>query len=312
MAVKIFIDGQAGTTGLRIHERLADRKDLTMITLTEETRKDPEARRAAILESDVTFLCLPDDAAREAVALAGDADVRIIDASTAHRTAPGWAYGIPELSAAHKYAVVNAKFTANPGCHASGFVIPVYPLVASGMIPKETPLTVFSLTGYSGGGKKMIAEYESPEKPELYNTPRIYGLSLKHKHLPEMQKICGLDIPPVFCPIVDDYYKGMAVTVMLQNSMLKGNPTAKDIHGALAAHYDGKKVIKVHPFGYEDPMIAAGTMAGKDSMELVVNGHEGQTIITALFDNLGKGASGAAVENMNLMLGFEETAGLNL
>ena len=208
--------------------------------------------------------------------------------------------------------VYNAKFTANPGCHASGFVIPVYPLVASGMIPKETPLTVFSLTGYSGGGKKMIAEYESPEKPELYNTPRIYGLNLKHKHLPEMQKICGLDVPPVFCPIVDDYYKGMAVTVMLQNSMLKGNPTAKDIHEALAAHYDGKKVVKVHPFGYEDPMIAAGTMAGKDSMELVVNGHEGQTIITALFDNLGKGASGAAVENMNLMLGFEETAGLNL
>ena len=158
----------------------------------------------------------------------------------------------------------------------------------------------------------MIAEYESPEKPELYNTPRIYGLNLKHKHLPEMQKICGLDIPPVFCPIVDDYYKGMAVTVMLQNSMLKGNPTAKDIHEALAAHYDGKKVVKVHPFGYEDPMIAAGTMAGRDSMELVVNGHEGQTIITALFDNLGKGASGAAVENMNLMLGLEETAGLNL
>ena len=236
----------------------------------------------------------------------------IIDASTAHRTAPGWAYGIPELSDMHKDAVVHAKFTAHPGCHASGFVIPVYPLVASGMIPKETPLTVFSLTGYSGGGKKMIAEYESPEKPELYNTPRIYGLNLKHKHLPEMQKICGLDIPPVFCPIVDDYYKGMAVTVMLQNSMLKGNPTAKDIHEALAAHYDGKKVVKVHPFGYEDPMIAAGTMAGKDSMELVVNGHEGQTIITALFDNLGKGASGAAVENMNLMLGLEETAGLNL
>ena len=158
----------------------------------------------------------------------------------------------------------------------------------------------------------MIAEYESPEKPELYSTPRIYGLNLKHKHLPEMQKICGLDVPPVFCPIVDDYYKGMAVTVMLQNSMLKGNPTAKDIHEALAAHYDGKKVVKVHPFGYEDPMIAAGTMAGKDSMELVVNGHEGQTIITAMFDNLGKGASGAAVENMNLMLGLEETAGLNL
>ena len=308
---KIFVDGSSGTTGLRIADRLAERDEFEILKISEADRKDVRARAAVINESDLSFLCLPDDAAREVVPLLRD-DVRILDTSTAHRTAPGWAYGIPELSAAHKYAVVNAKFTANPGCHASGFVIPVYPLVASGMIPKETPLTVFSLTGYSGGGKKMIAEYESPEKPELYNTPRIYSLSLKHKHLPEMQKICGLDVPPVFCPIVDDYYKGMAVTVMLQNSMLKGNPTAKDIHEALAAHYDGKKVVKVHPFGYEDPMIAAGTMAGKDSMELVVNGHEGQTIITALFDNLGKGASGAAVENMNLMLGLEETAGLNL
>lgn len=312
MKPKVYIDGKEGTTGLQIYDRLASRDDIELLLIDETKRKDPDERKKLINAADITFLCLPDAAAKEAVSFVEKDSARIIDASTAHRTAPGWAYGIPELSDMHKDAVVHAKFTANPGCHASGFVIPVYPLVASGMIPKETPLTVFSLTGYSGGGKKMIAEYESPEKPELYSTPRIYGLSLKHKHLPEMQKICGLDIPPVFCPIVDDYYKGMAVTVMLQNSMLKGKPTAKDIHEALAAHYDGKKVVKVHPFGYEDPMIAAGTMAGKDSMELVVNGHEGQTIITALFDNLGKGASGAAVENMNLMLGLEETAGLNL
>ena len=221
MKPKVYIDGKEGTTGLQIYDRLASRDDIELLLIDETKRKDPDERKKLINAADITFLCLPDAAAKEAVSFVEKDFARIIDASTAHRTAPGWAYGIPELSAAHKYAVVNAKFTANPGCHASGFVIPVYPLVASGMIPKETPLTVFSLTGYSGGGKKMIAEYESPEKPELYNTPRIYGLSLKHKHLPEMQKICGLDIPPVFCPIVDDYYKGMAVTVMLQNSMLK-------------------------------------------------------------------------------------------
>ena len=265
MKPKVYIDGKEGTTGLQIYERLALRDDIELLLIDEAKRKDADERKKLINAADITFLCLPDAAAKEAVSFVEKDSARIIDASTAHRTAPGWAYGIPELSDAHKDAIVHAKYTANPGCHASGFVI-----------------------------------------------PRIYGLSLKHKHLPEMQKICGLDVPPVFCPIVDDYYKGMAVTVMLQNSMLKGNPTAKDIHEALAAHYNGKNVVKVHPFGWDDPMIAAGTMAGKDSMEIVVNGHEDQTIITALFDNLGKGASGAAVENMNLMLGFEETAGLNL
>ena len=309
---KIYIDGKEGTTGLQIYDRLAGREDIELLLIDEEKRKDSEERRKLIHAADIVFLCLPDMAAIDAVALAEGSKARIIDASTAHRTAAGWTYGMAELSNAHREAIQKSNRVANPGCHATGFITSTYPLVAQGVIPKDYPMTVFSLTGYSGGGKKMIAEYESPEKPQSYFAPRIYGLTLKHKHLPEMQKICGLDFPPVFSPIVDDYYKGMAVTVMLQNSMLKGNPTAKDIHEALAAHYDGKKVVKVHPFGYEDPMIAAGTMAGKDSMELVVNGHEGQTIITALFDNLGKGASGAAVENMNLMLGLEETAGLNL
>jgi len=208
MKPKVYIDGKEGTTGLQIYDRLASRDDIELLLIDETKRKDPDERKKLINAADITFLCLPDAAAKEAVSFVEKDSARIIDASTAHRTAPGWAYGIPELSDMHKDAVVHAKFTANPGCHASGFVIPVYPLVASGMIPKETPLTVFSLTGYSGGGKKMIAEYESPEKPELYNTPRIYGLNLKHKHLPEMQKICGLDIPPVFCPIVDDHVKG--------------------------------------------------------------------------------------------------------
>ena len=212
-----------------------------------------------------------------------------------------------ELSKEHREAIKTSNRVANPGCHATGFITSVYPLVAQGIIPKDYPMTVFSLTGYSGGGKKMIAEYESPEKPQSYFAPRIYGLTLKHKH----QKVCGLEYPPVFSPIVDDYYKGMAVTIQLQNRLLNGGPTAEDIYEKLAGWYDGQKLIKVHPFGY-DGMIAAADMAGRDSLELIVNGHGEQTMVTALFDNLGKGASGAAVQNMNLMLGFEETTGLAL
>lgn len=310
MKPKVYIDGKEGTTGLQIYERLQVRDDIELLLIDEDKRKDVDERKKLINAADITFLCLPDAAAKEAVGLVENPKSRIIDASTAHRIAPGWAYGLSELSDFHKNAIVNAKFTANPGCHATGFVVSAYPLVAAGVIPKEMPLTVFSLTGYSGGGKKMIAEYESENKPELYNSPRVYGLNLKHKHIPEMKEICGLAIPPVFCPIVDDYYKGMAVTLMLQNSMLNGQPTAQNVWEVLSKHYEGKKLVKVHPFGYEESMIAAGTMAGKDSLEIIVNGHEDQTIVTALFDNLGKGASGAAVQNMNLMLGFEETAGL--
>lgn len=310
MKPKVYIDGKEGTTGLQIYERLQVRDDIELLLIDEDKRKDVDERKKLINAADITFLCLPDAAAKEAVGLVENPKSRIIDASTAHRISPGWAYGLSELSDAHKNAIVNTKFTANPGCHATGFVVSAYPLVAAGVIPKEMPLTVFSLTGYSGGGKKMIAEYESENKPELYNSPRVYGLNLKHKHIPEMKEICGLAIPPVFCPIVDDFYKGMAVTLMLQNSMLKGHPTAQNVWEVLSRHYEGKKLVKVHPFGYEESMIAAGTMAGRDSLEIIVNGHEDQTIVTALFDNLGKGASGAAVQNMNLMLGFEETTGL--
>lgn len=308
---KVYIDGKEGTTGLQIYDRLAGRTDLDLLLIEEEKRKDPEERRKLIHQADLVFLCLPDAAAVEAVALAEGAKARIIDASTAHRTAEGWAYGYPELSSAHREAIQKAKYVANPGCHATGFITSVYPLVAQGILPADYPLTAFSLTGYSGGGKKMIAEYESPEKPENYNAPRIYGLTLKHKHLPEMQKVCGLAAAPVFCPVVDDYYKGMAVTIMLNNHLLPGQPSAQDIHTALASWYEGQKLVKVHPFGW-DGMISAQEMAGKDTLELIVNGHGEQTIVTALFDNLGKGASGAAVQNMNLMLGFDEAEGLNL
>lgn len=308
---QVFIDGSSGTTGLRIRERLEGRQELTLITLPEESRKDPEARRNALNSADVAILCLPDAAAIEAVSLITNPNTIVLDASTAHRTAPGWAYGFPELGSGREEAIRTSRRIAVPGCHASGFIALVSPLVEAGILSPDARLSITSLTGYSGGGKKMIAEYESPEKPQSYFAPRIYGLTLKHKHLPEMQKVCGLDYPPVFSPIVDDYYKGMAVTIQLQNRLLNGGPTAEDIYEKLAGWYDGQKLIKVHPFGY-DGMIAAADMAGRDSLELIVNGHGEQTMVTALFDNLGKGASGAAVQNMNLMLGFEETAGLAL
>lgn len=307
----VYIDGKEGTTGLQIYDRLAGREDIELLLIDEDKRKDPEERKKLISQSDIVFLCLPDAAAVEAVELAEGTRARIIDASTAHRTKEGWDYGHPELSAEHRDSIKNSKRVANPGCHATGFITAVYPLVEQGILPKDYPVTAFSLTGYSGGGKKMIAEYESPEKPETYNAPRVYGLTLKHKHLPEMQKICGLETAPVFCPVVDDYYKGMAVTVMLQNRLLNGQPTAEEIHAKLSSWYEGQKMVKVHPFGW-DGMISANQMAGKDTLELIVNGHGDQTIVTALFDNLGKGASGAAVQNMNLMLGFDEAEGLNL
>lgn len=309
---KIYIDGKEGTTGLQIYDRLAKREDIELLLIDEAKRKDTEERRKLIHAADIVFLCLPDAAAVEAVALAEGSGARIIDASTAHRTAKGWAYGHGGTFKGAPRGDQNVQ----PGWRIQAAMqldlsLPLYPLVAQGIIPKDYPMTVFSLTGYSGGGKKMIAEYESPEKPQSYFAPRIYGLTLKHKHLPEMQKVCGLDYPPVFSPIVDDYYKGMAVTIQLQNRLLNGGPTAEDIYEKLAGWYDGQKLIKVHPFGY-DGMIAAADMAGRDSLELIVNGHGEQTMVTALFDNLGKGASGAAVQNMNLMLGFEETAGLAL
>lgn len=270
---KVYIDGKEGTTGLQIYERLAGRTDIGLILAEEEKRKDLSERKKLINQADVVFLCLPDAAAAEAVALAENPDTRFIDASTAHRTAPGWDYGIPELSQTHRERIAASRRVANPGCHATGFITSVYPLTARGIIPADYPLTAFSLTGYSGGGKKMIAQYEGSDKPDSFLAPRMYGLTLKHKHLPEMQKICGLSEAPVFCPIVDDYYKGMAVTVMLQNRLLPGCPSAQEIWEALAEWYEGQKVIRVHPFGY-DGMISAASLSGHDNLELIVNGHE--------------------------------------
>ena len=303
---KVFIDGSAGTTGLRIADRLADRQDIQLLRLPEELRKDTNARRDALHAADVAFLCLPDAAAREAAALAGDSGVRIIDTSTAHRTHDAWAYGFPELSAAHREKIIGSSRVANPGCHASGFIASAYPLVARGILDRDFPLTAYSLTGYSGGGKSLIGEYQDPNRDPRHDSHRIYGLSLTHKHLPEMQKICGLAHPPVFSPILGDFYEGMATVILLPGF------DALQVWECLTAHYAGQKMVTVAPLGGDESVIYASTYAGKDTMRLIVSGHEEQTMVTALFDNLGKGASGAAIQNMNLMLGLEETTGLCL
>lgn len=309
MKPKIYIDGKDGTTGLQIYDRLAGRKDLELLLIDEAKRKDTAERQKLMNAADIVFLCLPDAAAIEAVELVTNPETCIIDASTAHRTAPGWDYGFPELSAEHRAHIANSKRIANPGCHASGFISAVYPLVAHGIIPPDYPVTCFSLTGYSGGGKKMIAQYETDKTEELY-APRIYGLSLHHKHLPEMQKICGLHKAPVFLPVVDDYYKGMATTIQLRNDLLAPGTTAQRVWETLRDHYADAQMVTVAPFGGTTPMIAGNAMAGKDTLQLIVYGNEEQTAVTALFDNLGKGASGAAVQNMNIRLGLEESTGL--
>ena len=308
----VYIDGKEGTTGLQIYDRLAQRQDIDLLLIDEDKRKDAAERKKCINAADIVFLCLPDAAAREAVALVENDRTRITDASTAHRTAEGWAYGFAELSPEHRAAVAAGKRVANPGCHATGFISAVYPLVKYGLLPPDYPLTCFSLTGYSGGGKKMIAEYEVADKGAALYAPQLYGLNLEHKHLPEMQKVCSLLRAPVFCPIVDDYYKGMATSVTLHTALLPGHPTAAQLHDVLEDHYSGAALVSVAPLGYTEKRIAANTMAGSDRLQLIICGHEDQVLITALFDNLGKGASGAAVQNMNLMLGLEETTGLNL
>ncbi len=308
---KIYIDGREGTTGLQIYERLGARTDLELLLIDEGKRKDPEERKKFLNAADIAFLCLPDGAAKEAVAMIENPATRVIDASTAHRTAEGWVYGFPELSGERREAVKAASRVANPGCHATGFIASVYPLRALGILKEDAALTCFSLTGYSGGGKKMIAEYEAEGRDPALNSPRIYGLNLNHKHLPEMKAVCGLSLAPVFCPVVDDYYKGMATTVALPAG-LTGGLGAERLREELAAWYEGQTMVQVAPFGAGGPMVAGNEMAGRDSLVLYVNGHEDQAIVTAVFDNLGKGASGAAVQNMNLMLGLEETAGLTV
>ena len=308
---KVYIDGKDGTTGLQIYDRLSVRSDIDLLLIDEEKRKDPAERKKLMDAADIVFLCLPDAAAIEAVELVENPKTRIIDASTAHRTSPHWDYGFPELSGAHRAAIQNSKRVANPGCHATGFISVVYPLVAMGLLPRDACLSSFSLTGYSGGGKKMIAQYEAADKETALFAPCPYGMGQSHKHLPEMQKICGLDNKPVFTPIVDDYYKGMATTVPLHMSQLNGVSTLAEVRQKLADYYGGQTLVRVADTT-DTAKLYANAQAGKDTLVLYVAGNDEQFTVTALFDNLGKGASGAAVQNMNLMLGLDETTGLNV
>ncbi len=302
----VFIDGSAGTTGLRIAERLSARSDLSLIKLPEEKRKDINTRKEAILSADIVFLCLPDAAAIEAVELAGDAKVRIIDTSTAHRVDPEWTYGFPELNG-QRERLRNSNRIANPGCHASGFISLVAPLVENGIISKDAKLSCFSLTGYSGGGKKMIAEYEDANASELLKAPRQYGLTQQHKHLKEMAHVCGLESFPAFSPIVANFYSGMEVSVPLFRSDISAG--ISDIRAYYKDYYNNGLIFCDD---CEDPngMLSANAFSGRDDMCISVHGNEDRILLTARFDNLGKGASGAAIQNMNILLGVDEKTGL--
>ena len=306
---KVFIDGKAGTTGLRIYERLEAFEGIELITLDDEKRKDPACRKAALNEADIAFLCLPDDAARESVSLIENENTVVIDTSTAHRTLDDWAYGFPELSEAHRAKLKSSKRIAVPGCHASGFISLVYPLIEAGALDGSENLSCFSLTGYSGGGKKMIADYQE-EPDELLGAPRQYGLTQSHKHLKEMVKITGIQKAPVFCPVVGDFYSGMEVTVPLFASELKNGFDIEKIKEIYRSKFTGPLVT--YSDDSEEGFISAGILSGKDSMVVSVYGNEDRIILVARYDNLGKGASGAAVECLNIVLGNDDTEGLEI
>lgn len=308
---KVFVDGREGTTGLRIIDRLKNRKDIELMLISEDKRKDSEERRKYLNACDIAFLCLPDNAAIEAVSMVENENVRIIDTSTAHRTDPDWVYGFPELKRELAEKLPTAKRVAVPGCHASGFNALVSPLVEAGVISDDALITCFSLTGYSGGGKKMIAQYENDKQEEM-NSARIYALGQTHKHLPEMAAVSGLKNAPVFSPIVDDYYSGMLVTVPFFKSQVKGGIEA--VKSAYIKKYADKKFIDVSDIDGNliGNMLGSNNLSGKDKMQIFVTGNEERFTVSARFDNLGKGASGAAVQCMNIMLGFDETEGLDL
>ena len=309
---QIFIDGSAGTTGLRIHDRLAKRGDIELMTLSEADRKNPEKRKEMLNSSDITFLCLPDDAAREAVSFAENENVRIIDTSTAHRTLDGWSYGFPELSEDFRSGIKNGKRVAVPGCHAGGFISLIYPLVKAGVISEDAMLSCFSLTGYSGGGKKMIADYESGETPREYDAPRQYATGQNHKHLKEMKKITGLSSSPIFSPVVCSFYSGMQVTVPLFADLMKTKLTPSQIADIYYECYGSSPVVSCGGYCGENTFINALEKEGRDSMKITVFGNDERIILSSVYDNLGKGASGAAVQCMNIMLGLDETTGLYL
>ncbi len=314
MKTKVFIDGSEGTTGLRIHERFTVRDDIELLTINPELRKDPEERKRLINSSDITFLCLPDATAKESVSLVENDDVVIIDTSTAHRTLEGWAYGFAELSEGHREAIKNGKRIAVPGCHATGFISTVYPMIAGGIMPSDYPVSAFSLTGYSGGGKKMIANYEADDKTDDLFAPREYAIAQQHKHLKEMNIITGLKRTPLFSPIVDDYYSGMVVTVPLYTDMLNG-AGVESVREFFKEYYKNQKFIKVADSDDEiatSGFISGNQLSGYDGLKIYVTGNEDRILLTSQFDNLGKGASGAAMQCMNIVLGCDETKGLNL
>ncbi len=312
---KVFIDGSEGTTGLRIFERFEGRDDIEILKIPSEFRKDSDEIKKYINASDITFLCLPDAAAREAAAMVENESTIIIDTSTAHRTEEGWAYGYPELSPQHREAIQNGKRIAVPGCYATGFITVAYPMVAKEMLPKDYPVAAFAMSGYSGAGKKTIAVYEADERDSELDAPREYALTQNHKHLKEMQKITGLTRVPLFSPLICDYYSGMVVTLQFYANMLNGNPTPEKVHELFAAYYEGEQFIKVMPFGKEtayNGFLSGNACSGWDGIELYVTGNDDRILVSTRFDNLGKGASGAAVQCLNILLGCEENKGLVL
>ena len=307
----VFIDGSAGTTGLRIRERLDSRNDLIWIELDETRRKDTSARREALNDADIVFLCLPDDASVEAVKMIDNPRVRVLDTSTAHRVHPDWVYGMPELTPGHAERIAASNRIAVPGCHASGLIALVRPLVDAGVIARDQPVVCHSLTGYSGGGKKMIAEYRQSQKDALLAAPRLYALEQQHKHLKEMKQMASLTSEPVFCPIVDDFFSGMLVTVSLFGSQLLGGATIDTVRAVYSQRYNGP-VVRYQESIDEDGFISAAGLSGMDSMQITVCGNSDRILLTARYDNLGKGASGAAIQCMNILMGIDQTTGLNL
>jgi len=313
MKTKVFVDGQEGTTGLQIHERLMLRTDVELITIDPAKRKDVAAKVACLNAADIVFLCLPDAAAKESAALVTNPDTCVIDASTAHRIDPAWAYGLPELGSEYRSRIRTSKRIANPGCHATAFSLAVRPLVQGGLLPADFNVSAFSITGYSGGGKKMIADYEVNPPPAL-KSPRPYALGLTHKHLPEMRAHTGLASAPIFSPVVANFYKGLSVTVPLPLAQLPGNPSPAQIHATLAAAYAGEKFVRVLPLGDEGNLDGGflDVQACNDTnrADIGVFGHAGQVIVITRLDNLGKGASGSAIQCMSIHLGLDEGTGL--
>ncbi len=304
---KVFIDGSHGTTGLRIHDRIREREDIDLLTIPDDLLKDPDIKKEFLNKADIVFLCLPDDAARQSVEMVEDKDVVLIDTSTAHRTSDGWCYGFPELKG-QKERIRASKRIANPGCHAAGFISLAAPLVEEGIISKESLLSCFSVTGYSGGGKKMISQYEEHTDPLLF-APRVYGLSQEHKHLPEMIRYSGLYNAPVFCPLVASYYSGMETVISLTGDMVKGG--IKAIKNCYKDIYKGN-IVYFREGTDEGGYMSASRFAGRDDMEISVMGNEDRILLISRFDNLGKGASGSAIQNMNIVMGVPEEKGLVL